>query len=247
MYSVSVEMQTKFAADNIRRWPASWSSGQSVWLLIMKFRVRFPTLPWGFSLQEEDSYSDHGLGSLVELRFKVPSWSFIFIYHHPPHRDNVTAPHGLPNLRSRLHFGHNREGRPRSLQGSRGIREKKIVDWLFNYSSSICLKSCQTLCWLWKNVSRHCRRKRLWWLDVCTLWTLAWRDWEIPWTFIIFFQIFNLHLPDRKQDYLTRTMRCLWCSIYEKLCVTSGWEDHELVSDFVRTVTAFARKDQVRL
>jgi hypothetical protein len=31
-----------------------------------------------------------------------------------PHRDNVTAPHGRPNLRSRLHFGHNREGRPRS-------------------------------------------------------------------------------------------------------------------------------------
>jgi hypothetical protein len=28
--------------------------------------------------------------------------------------DNVTAPHGRPILRDRLHFGHNREGRPRS-------------------------------------------------------------------------------------------------------------------------------------
>jgi hypothetical protein len=32
------------------------------------------------------------------------------VYHHPPHWDNVTAPHGRPNLRSRLHFSHNREG-----------------------------------------------------------------------------------------------------------------------------------------
>jgi hypothetical protein len=45
---------------------------------------------------------------------RSPSWYFIFIYHHPPHRDNVTAPHGRPTLRSRLHFNHSREGRPRS-------------------------------------------------------------------------------------------------------------------------------------
>ena len=32
-------------------WPASWSSGQSIWLLIMRYRVRFPTLPWEFSLK----------------------------------------------------------------------------------------------------------------------------------------------------------------------------------------------------
>ena len=29
--------------------PASWSSGQSLWLLIMRSRVRFPALPWEFS------------------------------------------------------------------------------------------------------------------------------------------------------------------------------------------------------
>jgi hypothetical protein len=32
------------------------------------------------------------------------------VIHHPPHRDNVTAPDGRPNLISRLHFGHNQEG-----------------------------------------------------------------------------------------------------------------------------------------
>ena len=41
---------------------------------------------------------------------------------HPPlsplthHWDNVTAPHGRPNFRSRLHFRHAQEGGPRSPQ-----------------------------------------------------------------------------------------------------------------------------------
>jgi hypothetical protein len=87
-------------------WPASWSSDQIFRLLIMRPRLRFPVLPWGFFLEGEDSHGNHGLGSLVEVRFEVPSWYFIFVYHHPPHRDNVTAPHGRPNLRSRLHFSH---------------------------------------------------------------------------------------------------------------------------------------------
>ena len=29
----------------------SWSSGQSLWLLIMRSRVRFPALPWEFTLK----------------------------------------------------------------------------------------------------------------------------------------------------------------------------------------------------
>ena len=33
------------------RWPASWCSGQSLWLLTMRSRVRFPALPWEFSLK----------------------------------------------------------------------------------------------------------------------------------------------------------------------------------------------------
>ena len=32
-------------------WPASWSSGQGLWLLIVKSRVRFPALPSEFSLK----------------------------------------------------------------------------------------------------------------------------------------------------------------------------------------------------
>ena len=43
-------------------WTASWSSGQGLWLLIMRSRVRFPVLPWEFFLAEKDSHGDHGLG-----------------------------------------------------------------------------------------------------------------------------------------------------------------------------------------
>jgi hypothetical protein len=63
--------------------PALWSSGQSFWLLIMRSRVQFPVLPWGFFLEGEDYHGDHGLGSLVELRFKAPpgtSYSYITIH-----------------------------------------------------------------------------------------------------------------------------------------------------------------------
>jgi len=31
-------------------------------------------------------------------------------FNHHSHRDNVTAPTGRPNLRSRLHFSHSPEG-----------------------------------------------------------------------------------------------------------------------------------------
>jgi hypothetical protein len=34
--------------------------------------VRFPVLTWGFFLEGEDPVGDHGLGSLVEFRFKAP-------------------------------------------------------------------------------------------------------------------------------------------------------------------------------
>jgi hypothetical protein len=50
--------------------PASWSSGQSFWLLVMKYRFRFPALPWGFFLEVKYAHGDHGLGSLVELRLR---------------------------------------------------------------------------------------------------------------------------------------------------------------------------------
>jgi hypothetical protein len=36
----------------------------------MRSRVRFPALPWRLFLAEEDSHSDHSLGSLVELMLR---------------------------------------------------------------------------------------------------------------------------------------------------------------------------------
>jgi len=50
------------------------------------------------------------------LRLKDPSWYLIFIYtyHHSHHWGNVAAPNGRPNLRSRLHYRRNQEGKPRS-------------------------------------------------------------------------------------------------------------------------------------
>jgi len=59
---------------------------------------------------------------------QTPSWHSILLYHHSHPRDNVTAPHGRPNLRSRLHCCHAQEGGPRSLQGhvvAMGKKKKK--------------------------------------------------------------------------------------------------------------------------
>ena len=42
-----------FTINNLRSRPASWSSGQGLWLLIMRSRVRFPVLPRGFFLAGE--------------------------------------------------------------------------------------------------------------------------------------------------------------------------------------------------
>jgi hypothetical protein len=47
----------------------------------MRSRVRFQVLPWGFFFEGEDFHRDHGLGSLVELRFKVlPGTPYITIH-----------------------------------------------------------------------------------------------------------------------------------------------------------------------
>ena len=53
----------KLFVYNPFKWPASWSSGQGLWLLIMRSRARFPVLPWEFFLAGKDSRGDHGLGS----------------------------------------------------------------------------------------------------------------------------------------------------------------------------------------
>jgi hypothetical protein len=62
--------------------PASWSSVQSFWLLIMRSRVHFLVLLCGFFLEWEDSHGDHGLGSLVELRrFKIGGLRPLLVFH----------------------------------------------------------------------------------------------------------------------------------------------------------------------
>ena len=54
--------------------------------------------------------------------------SFSYLTHH---RDKVTAPHGRPNLSSRLHCCHPQEGGPRSPQGLvvGALDQKKNVIW----------------------------------------------------------------------------------------------------------------------
>ena len=61
---------------------------------------------------------------MVALTTRVSKWTqnvrfecFYFLHQHSQHRDNVTAPHGRPNLRSRLHCCHAQDGGPRSPQG----------------------------------------------------------------------------------------------------------------------------------
>ena len=43
--------------------PASWSSGQGLWLQIMRSRIRFPVLTWELLLPGKGIRGDHGLGS----------------------------------------------------------------------------------------------------------------------------------------------------------------------------------------
>ena len=82
----------------------------------MRSWVRFPALPCEFSLKGKDSRGDHGLCRLVEFRFKAAPGTNPPLSPLTHHRDNVTAPHGRPNLRSRLHSCHAQEGGPRSPQ-----------------------------------------------------------------------------------------------------------------------------------
>jgi hypothetical protein len=90
----------------------------------MRPRVRIPVLPCGFFLEGEDPHGDHGLGSLVELRFKAPpGTSYPYITIHLI----ITAPHGRPNLRSRLHFGHNQEGDHEVHKGHVVVLAKKMI------------------------------------------------------------------------------------------------------------------------
>ena len=93
--------------------PASWSSGQS-----LPTNHEVPGSISGCTVEilpeGEDPRRDHGLGRLVEFMFKgPPGTTSSYITTHII----GTAPHGRPNLRSRLHSCHAQEGGPRSPQG----------------------------------------------------------------------------------------------------------------------------------
>jgi hypothetical protein len=62
----------------------------------MRSRVRFPVLPWEFSLTGRDSHSDHGLGSLLNLGLRSLLVLYAHTYHHSHHRGNVSVPYGRP-------------------------------------------------------------------------------------------------------------------------------------------------------
>ena len=94
----------------------------------MRSRVRFPVLPCEFSLKGKIPavtmvwVDKHNLGLRPLLALHPPLSPLTY------HRDNVTAPHGRPNLRSLLHFCHAQEGGPRSPQRTCcGIGKKKII------------------------------------------------------------------------------------------------------------------------
>ena len=55
-----------------------------------------------FSLKGENAHGDHGLSSWYKLGLRPPLAPQIhFSFHHHSYRENVTAPTGRPNLRSR--------------------------------------------------------------------------------------------------------------------------------------------------
>ena len=84
----------------------------------------------GIFPEGEDSRGDHGLGRLVGFRFKgPPGTTSSYITTHII----GTAPHGHPNLRSRLRFCHAQEERPRSPQGHVDLKKKVSVN------STVCL------------------------------------------------------------------------------------------------------------
>jgi len=116
----------------------------------MRSRVWFTALPWGIFPEGEDSHGDHGLGRLVEFRFKSPpGTTSSYITTHIIR----TAPLGRPNLRSQLHSCHAQEGGPRSPQGHVvGIGhwiKKKSWDWICSFFYLILqLIFVSYCCWL---------------------------------------------------------------------------------------------------
>ena len=91
-----------------------------------------------------------------------PGTSSPYIYHPSHHRDNVTAPHGRPNLRGRLHFRHSQEGGPRKFVWTcSGIRTgaKKIKNWESrNILIEIGKRKANLISHIWR---RNCHLKQV--------------------------------------------------------------------------------------
>ena len=109
----------------------------------------------GIFPEGKDSRGDHNLGRSVDVRFKGPPGTPSSYNHHSHHRDNVTAPHGRPNLRSRLHCCHAQEGGPRRPQGHVVVALDKInifesISWTI-----ICVKVSSVKCILRFGVSKY--------------------------------------------------------------------------------------------
>jgi len=69
------------------------------------------------------------MANKMNIKYILGSWHYILLHHHSHLRDNVTALHGRPNLRSRLHSCHAQEERPRRPQahvGAIGRGEKTL-------------------------------------------------------------------------------------------------------------------------
>jgi len=83
----------------------------------------------GIFPEGEDTRGEHGLGRLVEFRFKGPpgTTSSYIITHIIG-----TTPHGHPKLSSRLHSCHAQEGGPRSPQGHVvALDQTKLIPMMF--------------------------------------------------------------------------------------------------------------------
>ena len=112
--------------------PASWFGGQSSWLLNMRSRVRFPTLPCEFLLERGRRPWWPWSGQLVEIRFKAP----------PGTSDSpLNSPSFSSGQRNRAYWASHPQksvtlqpqpgegGRPRSLRGHVVALEKKTCPY----------------------------------------------------------------------------------------------------------------------
>ena len=127
----------------------------------MRSRVRFPALPWEFSLKGKIPRGDHGLGRLVEFRFKAPpgTTSSSITTHTPSGQRNCASWASKPQKSVTL----------LPCPGGRTTKPTKDMCWHGrgggNLVAKHCLRintrsSCEESCFYLQNyhttVARHC-------------------------------------------------------------------------------------------